>query len=88
MKIIGQGVSVLNKLAIGSGPRAVRAKIVINIRKERSKLIRKTASRKSLTTQSANQCAQLFHSRLSPLLTNEEYIDIEETNIQIITAMK
>jgi len=37
-----QDVTVLNKFSIGSDHRAVRAKIVMNTRKERSKLIRKT----------------------------------------------
>lgn len=88
MKNIVQDVTVLNKFSVGSDHRAVRAKIVINTRKERSKLVRITASRKPLTTQIADQYEQRLNSRLSPMLTNEEDIDIEESNKQIITAMK
>lgn len=81
MKNIVQDVTVLNKFSIGSDHRAVRAKIVINTRKERLKLIRKTVSRKSLTTQSADQYAKLLNSRLSPMLTNEENINMKrQTN--------
>lgn len=83
-----QDVTVLNNFSIGSDHRAVRAKIVINIRKERSKLVRKTASWTSLTAQNAGQYAQLLNTRLTAALTNDDNIDIEETNRQVTIAMK
>ena len=88
MKNIVQDVTVLNKFSIGSDHRAVRAKIFINTRTERSKLLRKTVCKKPLTTQNADQYTQLLSLRLPTIPMNDEDIDIEETNRQIIAAMK
>lgn len=61
-KHIVQYVTVPNNFSIGSDHRAVTAKILINIRKERSKLVRKIACESSLTAQNAGQYAQLLNS--------------------------
>lgn len=75
MKNIVYDVTVLNKLFVGSDHRAVRAKISINTKKQRTKLTRKT-------------CRKLLTTRLSAILTNDQDIDIEQTNALIITAVK
>lgn len=87
MKNVVQDVIVRNKFSIESDHRAVRARISINTRKETLKLIRKTGCRK-LLTQNADYYAQLLNSCPTKTLTNEENIDVEETNSQITTAMK
>lgn len=92
-KNLVQDVTVLNRFSVGSDHRAVRAKISVNVRKERTKLVGKTVCTGLLTRHDAEQYGQLLALNLNLNLTalmkdGEMDIDVEETNKQIVAAMK
>lgn len=79
-----QDVSVLNKFSVGSDHRAVRGKVVINVKRERARLVTKKRQRKWTPPENLSEYTKYVDNSLQ----NLESTDLEKINEQIVNSLR
>lgn len=85
---IVQDVAVLNRCTIGSDHRMVRAKVVIDTKRERRKLVKKATGNAWNSIGNEDRYRQLITENIQSLEGVVESMDIEEVNQGILQAIQ